>query len=170
MQHRERLSSRKSVRATRGSGHGPLVWLSRVVLCPGPFLTGWMWNRPLVMTEISEKVLVNSFIVTPKPSVLLGHRLPDGLPFCLHESQDSWLWCFMETRLSPALLLLHIFDHSLSSSASATWVVGVESLNCWCGQEGLDLCQGSWLFGSCSRKHLSSAVTLTGEMNCPLCP
>lgn len=35
-------------------------------------------------------------------------------------------------------------------------MLGVDSLNCWCGQDGLALSQGSWLSGSCSRKHLSS--------------
>lgn len=59
----------------------------QAVPCLVPFLTGMLWNRPLAVTELRQKVLVNCTIVSPEPLLLLSHRLVECRP--LDESQEA---------------------------------------------------------------------------------
>lgn len=136
---------------SRSSGHdSPCVTLQGVP-CLVLFLTGMLWNRPLAMTELSEKVLVFSTIVTSRPLVLLSYRLSDCPAFCWIESQDGWLWCFVETRPEPnSPVALNFWSQLLSVSLSNVRVVEVNSPTCWYRQDCLASRQGSWLSDSCS--------------------
>lgn len=125
------------------------VWIYREVPCLGPFLTGMLWNW-------QKSVRSSQFIPLLKPPSHGFCWVTDSLIAQILFGRITGQLTGDQEGVQQSCCCAFLIAASSHQSASATWVLGVDSLNCWCGQDGLALRQGSRLRGSCSRKHLSS--------------